>query len=383
MQKSQLKLMGAVAAVAVIAGGGVGVWTVMKDDSSGNVLLSAEEGAAARAQRELRLPGAPEGESAALVADSKIAVDSLPIDCGTGGEPYVPSEEELAAANADTEALVLVLDRYGISHEVITDPSGFKYVETDYEDIVAQSVLSSFWEQRYPVVPPSQAELDEIVAQNDVIARHLDEAGLTYTRTTDEGGWESIEWDYENPTAQEAVDAAYTELYPPQPPSAEELATMKADNDKLAAAFDAAGIAYTRTSDELGWEWIDWDYDDEATNEKVNAVFEELYPIEPIDGCVMPLDDGLARDAEVVDAAEGEAASETIAVEGELLPIDEGFTPEVIAQRDAEAAALASGLEAAGVTVRTDGESPWQVVIFDLTNDAAVEVVASVLATRA
>ncbi len=389
MQKSQLKLMGAVAAVAVIAGGGVGVWSVMKDDSPNNVLLSAEEGAAARAERSLRLPvgGA---ESAAMSIDTRIAADSMPIDCDVDYEPYVPTEEELAEVNADADALAAMLEQYGITHQLITDPSGYRYVETDYADMVAVSVVSSFWEQRHPAVPPSQSELDAVVQQNDVLARYLDEAGVTYTRSTDAFGWESLEYDYENVTAQEAIDNAYAELYPPQPPTAEELATMTADNDKLAAAFDAAGIAYTRNSDELGWEWIDWDYEDEALNEKVYAVYSELYPPLPIDGCAMPMDDSMTREVVVDGAADGgdelqtdepEAPAEEASTIEEILPAEE-FTPEQIAQRDAEAAALASGFEAAGVTVRVEGESPWQIVLFDVSNDAAVDVVASVLATR-
>ncbi|MEE9413997.1 MAG: hypothetical protein V3V01_01860 [Acidimicrobiales bacterium] len=56
--------------------------------------------------------------------------------------------------------------------------------------------------------------------------------------------------------------------------------------------------------------------------------------------------------------------------------------PEQIAQRDAEVAALSAGFEAAGVTTRTVGESPWQSVIFDIDDDAAVQIVADVLAAR-
>ncbi|MEZ5230878.1 MAG: hypothetical protein R2710_30650 [Acidimicrobiales bacterium] len=226
-------------------------------------------------------------------SDSKVAADAaIAIDCGFGGEPYVPTEEELASANADTDAIVALFDSYGVAYTVTTDDSGFRYVEFDYNDMVASSVMNSYWDTRYPVEPPSQADLDEVRHQNDVIAKALDAAQVSYTRTTDDNGWESLEWDWDNPAAQEAVDAAYAELYPPQPPSAEELAQMTAENDKLAAAFDAAGVAYTRQSDELGWEWIEWDYDDEALNEKVNAVFEELYPVEPGLGCeTMMVDD--------------------------------------------------------------------------------------------
>ncbi len=379
MQKSQLKVIGAVAAVAVIAGGGFGIWSVMKDDSDGNVLLSASDGAAARAERDLRLPDAAEGgEGAAL--DSMVAADSLPIDCGIGGEPYVPTEEELASANGDTDALAAVLAKYGIAHEVITDPSGFKYIENDYQDLVAMSVISSFWDVRYPTLPPTQAEFDDLVAQNDVIAAALDEAGIAYTRSTDSSGWDTLDWDYENPDAQAAVDSAYAELYPPEPPSAEQIASMKAENDKVAAAFDKAGVDYWVSSDELGWEWVEWDYDDAEMNKRVDAAFAELYEYEAGEDCSQTMGDGAAPEG-AVDDDEPRSVDEG-ATEAESVAPAEDFTAEEIAQRDAEATALMTGFQAAGVEVRMEGESPWQIVLFDVNNDAAVDVVASVLASR-
>ncbi len=392
MQKSRLKVIGATAAVAVVAGGGVGAWWIT-NDSSNPTVVSAAEGAEARAELGLRLPGGG-GESAlaATPAGTKLAADSMSIDCGV---PYVPTAEELAAANADTDALAAVLDRFGATYSVVTTDDGFTYIESDYQDMVVSSIISSYWESRYPPVPPTQAEFDDVKKQNDGIAKALDAVGVTYTRSTDEAGWDLMEWDYENPAAQEAIDAYYAELYPPQPPTAEELATIQADNDEMAAAFDAAGITYTRISDELGWEWIEWDYNDEATTVKVNEVFAELYPVDPND-CGMLYDDAIAPRSE--DAAGKAPALESVepaviedeVVDGEVVDGDamisiapeEEMSPELIAQRDAEAAAMQSGLEAAGVTVRTDGESPWQIVIFDVNNDAAVDVIKAVLATR-
>ncbi len=379
MQKSQLKVIGAAAAVAVIAGGGFGVWSVMKDDDGESVLVSAEDGAAARAERDLRLPaGAATGDREA--ASLTIAADEPPLDCDFGSEPYVPSEEELATANADTDALAAVLDKYGVTYQSITDPSGFRYIENDYRDVVAVSVVSSFWDDRYPALAPTQAELDEVIARNDMIAAALDEAGLAYTRSTDSGGWDNIEWDYENPDAQAVVDAVYNELYPPEPPTAEQVEIMTAENDELAAAFDAAGVEYTRISDEIGWEWIEWDYDDAEMNKKVDAVFAELYQSETDETCPTLMDDAArADDAPAVDEIAPIDESESTVLPEEQ-PVD--FTPEEVAQRDFEADALLGGFEAAGVEVRMEGESPWQVVLFDVNDDAAVEVVASVLAGR-
>ncbi|MEZ5340904.1 MAG: hypothetical protein R2706_05505 [Acidimicrobiales bacterium] len=217
----------------------------------------------------------------ALVADTRIATD-CPID-----EPYVPTEEELAANNADTDGLAAAFDTAGISYTVITDDLGFTYLEYNYDDANAQSVADAYWNERYPIEPPAQEDLDRVRSDNDAIAAALDAAGLSYTRSTDELGWDSIEWDYEDPAAQAAVDTVYAELYPPQPPTADDIAYMTAENDRLAAAFDAAGIAYTRMSDELGWTWIEWDYNDESLFPAVQAVFDELYPATPGDACLI------------------------------------------------------------------------------------------------
>ncbi len=181
-------------------------------------------GAAARAERDAVLgrAEAPLGSYGAESAALSVASDQpIPIegDCGIGGEPYVPTAEEIATANADTDALAAVLDTYGVAYERIVDDLGFAYIETDYSDVVAQSVVDSFWADRYPPEPIDPAELDRIRAENDRIAAALDAVGVAYTRQSDDSGWEWLEWDYENPAAQEAVDAVYAELYPPVPPT--------------------------------------------------------------------------------------------------------------------------------------------------------------------
>ncbi len=236
-------------------------------------VVSAEAGAAAR------------DRMAAAQPDSKLAsgaaADSIAVDCGLDGEPYVPTAEELAANNGDTSAFAAAFDAAGIAYTTITDDFGFTYLEYDYDDAAARTAADAFWNERYPVEPPLQADLDQVRSDNDVIAAALDGAGIAYTRTTDVAGWDMIVWDYEDQAAQDAVNAAYAELYPPQPPSAEDLAYMAAENDKLAAAFDAAGVPYTMVSDEVGWSWIEWDFEDPAIVAAVDAVYNELYPVAP------------------------------------------------------------------------------------------------------
>ncbi len=408
------RVIGGAVLAGVLVGGGAAGYLVLRgdggdtaalstDDTTTDSVLSAEAGMAARAQRAQFSPGS--GAGVAESATAKVAAGSDAALCGPAdGEDYVPSAEDLANANADTEAQAAVFDTYGISYTRSTDDYGYLILQWDTNDVVAQSVSDSFWADRYPAPVPTQAELDKVKADNDVIARHLDEAGIGYTRNTDAAGWETIDYDYEDPAAQKAVDAAYGELYPPVPPTPEEKAAMKADNDKLAAAFDEAGIAYTRKADELGWEWIEWDYEDPALQTKVDAVYAELYPMEggPVcldaaegiageggDGDVNVGSQGAAGGSAKSDTATASAASEAPADgSGGGSLGDDGLgdyaepTPEQIARRDAEAIALVEGFGQAGVRNELIGESPWQSVQFDITNRASVPVVAGILAAR-
>ena len=338
--------------------------------------LEADAGAAARIRRDEALGRADSAERALAVAPS--ADEMIAVDCGAGGEPWVPSPEEIATANADTDALAATLDTYGIAYDIVTDEYGFTAAEIDYTDAVAQSVVDSFWADRYPPEPIDPAELERVQAENDRIAAALDAVGVAYTRQSDEGGWEWVEWDYEDPDAQAAVDAVYAELYPPVPPSGEELESMRAENDRLAAAFDAAGIAYTRVSDTAGWEWIEWDYEDPATTEAAQAVFDELYPVEPL---VDPIDCGFDDVAPVDEAPLDEVAVDPISIDPIEGGGDSGFTPEQIAMRDADVAAMTAGFDAAGVAYTSFGDSPWVSVVFDLS-PAAVDVITGVLSAR-
>jgi len=400
------RIIGGAALAAALVGGGAAGYLVLRDDGSDSAavstedttagsVLSAEAGMAARAQRAQFGPGGAAG--LAESATAKVAAGADAAMCGPAdGGDYVPTAEELANANADIEAQASVFDTYGIAYTRSVDELGYLILRWDTNDVVAQSVSDSFWADRYPVPVPTQAELDKARADNDVIARHLDEAGIPYTRSTDGSGWETIDYDYDDPAAQKAVDEAYAELYPPVAPTAEEKAAMKADNDKLAAAFDQAGIAYTRKSDELGWEWIEWDYENPTVQAEVDAVFAELYPVE--EGPVCLAAEGLAADGgdsgeSVGVSADGAASDSATAVapsegSGDLTLGDDGVddfaepTPEQIARRDTEAAALVDGFTAAGVRHELIGESPWQSVQFDITNQASVPVVAGVLAAR-
>lgn len=330
-------------------------------------VVSAEEGVSARAQ----FTPLQRSESA---TESLVVGDSA-ADCAT---EYVPSPEEVAESNEATNGLIEAFDRFGIAYVANTDDNGYVSVEYAYDDVVAQSVADSYWQALYPPEPIPQEELDAVIEMNDILAERFDAAGVVYTRAVDEFGWESFEYDYEDPAAQAAAEEAWAIISPPQPPTAEDLAWQDAENTRLMAAFDDAGIEYELVTDELGWAWVEWDSDDPETADRYVAIIDELYPpiaVDPIEECTL-VDESIAID----EPASDEAVAEPIeAIEPAVV---DGPTPEQIATRDAEVAAMATGFAGALVDHEVVGESPWQTVVFDIANDAAVPVVASVLAAR-
>jgi hypothetical protein len=330
------------------------------------IVVSATEGIQARAT----LPARGDIARDSLAVESSLLVDG---SCGI----YEPSPEDIAESNDTSEALAGVFDRFGVPYERVTDDFGFLSITVDSNDVVVQAVSESFWTSQFPseldVETIPQEQIDEIIATNDVITAELDHAGVAYTRTTDDQGWESLEYDYDDPVAQEAVDAAWNIISPPQPPEPDVLAQIQADNAAIGASLDAAGVEYQRYADDLGWEWIEWDNEDEAANSAVEAAYSDLYPpieIAPIDECVeadKPVDELEPILAEPVE------------------PFDDFAEPtdEELAQRDAEVTAMIDGFTAAGVTFDTYGESPWRGMVFDIDNDASFDVIRGILDARA
>ncbi|MEL6892161.1 MAG: hypothetical protein AAFP84_11230 [Actinomycetota bacterium] len=367
------------------------------DDTTDDEVVSAAAGAAARnvqARFAGRANSVAEASPSADATTSVSADSDITIDCG-GLEPYEPTQAELDTANAEARELATALTRFGVEHTVEVDDLGFESVRTDWTDAVAQSVVDSWWNARFPVDEPvgepaqvepiDPGELEQIRAENEALAAGFDEAGIAYSRESDESGYEWITWDWENPEAEAVVAEVYAELYPPPPPTPEEVERFTEENARLTAAFDERSVAYTVVRDELGWEWVEWDYDDEALWPVIDEVFAELYP--PVDcGELLSVDDpalsGPADETVLTDGdaiTSGRVSESGSAVEPAVL---DDFTPEQIAQRDADVAALTGGFASAGVTHEVVDESPWATVLFDVEPDAAVEVVQSVLAAR-
>ncbi len=131
--------------------------------------------------------------------------------------------------------------------------------------------------------PTPQAELDAVIATNKIIAERFAAAGIAFSRHTDQSGFEVFDYDHNDPDAWAAMEQAWLLISPPQPPTPAQLTQQGVNNDRLIADFDRAGIAYELVTDELGWAWLEWDFKDPETSEKYFRILDELYPPIPIE----------------------------------------------------------------------------------------------------
>ena len=140
----------------------------------------------------------------------------------------------------------------------------------------------------------------------------------------------------------EGCDFGFEELSDEE--RAELIADITSENDRIKAALDAAGIAYTvETDEDLGVEFVVWDYEDDAAN----AVIDELFMQEWAQ---------------------------------EWAEIPQAERDEIIAQIAAENDALKAALDAAGIayTEVQDEVMGVPVVEWDFEDEAAWEVVDGV-----
>ena len=270
------------------------------------------------------------------------------------GEEWEPTEEELAASRTEAEGLAAVLAPAGIEHTIESDPMGFSWVEYDDEDGVAQAVANSYYRTLYPeewaepfdeeIYEIPDEELEHMREENAALTAVLDEAGIAYELMTDEGGWEWVEWDFEDPAAQEAVDAYYAELFGDEwigegehcvfheeewVPTDEDIARSEAEVAEMSAVLEAAGVTFTVVEEDNGMRWVDFDYDDPTAMEAMDAYW-------------------------MAQSSENAAA--------------------IAADLDR----LAAAFDAAGVDYVREGHDECETIIFDTTDAAALAAVASI-----
>jgi hypothetical protein len=322
--------------------------------ADGEAPSSAEPGVAApdQALREQPLPKQAFPKQA--VEAPRVAETSI-VECG---DDWQPSAEEIAQANEENRALAEVLAAAGVDAEATTDPVGFEYVGWDYSDGVAQAVVNSFYRSRYPdegsfeeVI--SEEDLEHIRDENASLMAALDDAGIAYELVAEAAGFEWVEWDYEDPAARDVVDGFYGEHYGDEfdegfefgeafegelheacfggeewEPSQDEIDQNNAETEAMAAAFEAAGIDYTIQDDELGFRWLDRDFEDREAQAVADAFW------------------GHDHD-------------------------------QMAAEISADLDRLAAAFDAAGIEYVREGHEECETIIFDTADDAALLAVAT------
>jgi len=189
-----------------------------------------------------------------------------------------------AAANAEQDALADYLAAHGIAFEVVTDGE-FHWVEIDWEDPAAQAAMEDFYWERYPT---PQEVIDQVNADNEALAQYLRDHGIEVTVTTDRHGMTMVEWDWEDPAAQLAVEDYYWNLYPmPQ----EVIDQINADAEALAEFLRAKGFDATVTFDRHGVATTEFDWEDPAVQEALAEYWSEFaVPMPGLDGDVVVFD---------------------------------------------------------------------------------------------
>ena len=423
-QLGQLAL--AILLIVGVFAGGVAIAFAASDDVPEVRTATATEvdetaGVSDTATESANQTEAPEPAEPPLAADLDTEADAaLNAESSCFFEPSPEDIAEMAAENAELAAL---LDRYGIEYEEVDYPDGFSSIEYNFSNPVVESLVQSFYEDRYA---PSEEELAEMQAVNQALIDAFDAADMSYDFEEFDGhSW--VDWDYEDDAANAVADEILEDLQPDfeeldidfeehcfdeeWEPTEDELAEMNELNDALTAALDEAGVSYERIV-EGPFEWIEWDYDDEAANEVANGVFEEVYG--PIDECAVLFGEfeefGSIADTEILEEyepspddfaefPEGEFFCDEIVdqglVDGDFIDDEfiegdyvEGFAwPGDIddAARNDTLRVLAADLEVAGVDVNLHEEDEefggWVWVTFDFENDAAIAVVQAAVST--
>lgn len=108
---------------------------------------------------------------------------------------------------------------------------------------------------------PTEADLAEMRADNERMMAALDEAGVEYELVTVEDGWEHLEPTDGN---HEAFEQALEDFWgsPEGGPDQEHLAVMREENKALAAHLEEQGIEYEIVTDPDGWEHVEPTGDD-------------------------------------------------------------------------------------------------------------------------
>lgn len=264
LPSTRLTIAASTTALALLLGGAAAATSSSDASTAGAVRLAAAQDAADEPNADDELDNLEEFLDDDALEDGAFE-DGAFDECV---EMLEPTEEELAAweaeeqafldalpqelideLTAEADALRAFLDDAGIAYEDVTD-GPLTYPEWDGEDDAANDAVEQFFVDRHGVGP------DEFV--DELLETHLGDLGEfddEFEDAWDESWEECDDWE----------------------PSEEEIAEINAEMDGLAAAFDEAGIAYTRETDPFGIAFVEWDHEDDEANAVADAFFEELY----------------------------------------------------------------------------------------------------------
>jgi hypothetical protein len=276
-------------------------------------------------------------------AGAPLAVSrSSVVDCL--GEQWEPTDEEIVQANLESEALAAVLGAAGLEHTVTTNEFGFMSVDWDYDDGVAQATVNSFYRDLYPEEYAGEQLPDEELArireENAGLIVRLDEAGIDYEVVSEDGGFEWVEWNFEDVDAPAVVDAYYRELYP-----------------SVEGECEGGGE-------------VDW----EPSQEEVDMANAESHKlIDAFDAAGVDYTTETDDVGFVILEWDWDDAEPQAVAEGVWIVENEARAAEIGADLDH----LAAAFDAAGVNYVREGHDECETIIFDVHDDAVLSLVAS------
>ena len=233
------------------------------------------------------------GAAVTAVGDPVVDAGEIDLQIDPPMGPQIDQEVDtswMEESNADSTELAAYLTSLGITNTLHTEDDGWLWVEWNYEDPAAQTAVEDYYWNKFPT---PQEEIDQINAENDELVAYLRAHGIEVTVSTDRHGIESAEWNYDDPAAQIAVEDYYWEKYPiPQ----EQIDEMNAETQALVDFLVSKGFTASVTVDRHGIATPNFEYTDD-----IGEAMAEYY------GSTSPEEDGpiVFADADDTEPAAG------------------------------------------------------------------------------
>ena len=176
----------------------------------------------------------------------------------------------MAESNAQQDQLAAYLVGRGIADTVVQDGDSH-WVDVDYLDQSASDAVDDFYWSLYPV---AQAEIDAENTTTDALATYLTDHGIAVTTSTDRHGYHSVDWNYDDPAAEMAVEDFYWDQYPT---SAADIASINAGAEAEVAYLTNKGFTATIETDRHGIESSIYDGNNDAIWTALGTYWSTLY----------------------------------------------------------------------------------------------------------